>query len=126
MVEELTEHRRHHRVATVHVADVLVDNHRNETRRRKRLTSDGTPARPGDRVVVSGSQQTIERRQGFAERRVAQIVAPAAEFAERGRVVARKRLLVVAANVRSCGRLYETGDVHIVESLRQRTSQSTE
>lgn len=127
VIDELAEHGHHHGVAPVHVAHVLVDDDGDEARRRERLAGDGAPARTGDAVVVSGRQQPVERGERLAERRVAQVVAEAAELAEGRRVVARKRLLVVvAARVRGGGRLNEARHVHIVQSLRERTRQTAE
>ena len=90
------------------------------------MASDGTPAGTGNSVVISGGQQTVEGRQCFAERRIAQIVAETAEFAEGRSVVARKRLFVVTADVGGRRRLDETRHVHVVESLSQRASQASE
>ena len=125
MIEELSELHRHHRVATVHVADVLMDHDGDETRTGQSLAGDGSPTSTRDSVVVSGRKQAVERRQALAERRIPQIVAPAAEFAEGRRVVAGQRLFVLTS-ARSGGRLDEAGDVDVVETLGRRTSQTAE
>ena len=131
IINYLAEHGGQHGVASVHVADVLVEDDADEPGTGQRSAALGAPTRARDAVVVVGRQEAAERGQPLTERRVAQVVAEPAELAEGRRGVAGQRLLVGPAAGQGTGRrrrrrLHETGHVDVVQSLRYGTGQSAE
>lgn len=99
----------------------LVNNYGDEAGAGQGLTVHGAPARTSDGVIIAGREEAVEGREGLAKCGIAQVVTPAAELAEGGRIVTGQSLLIVPAHVGSrCG-LDEPRHVHVVKALSRRS-----